>query len=275
MKRVLALWLAVPVVMVLCAGGAAGDALTSNFGSGLSFDTNVCHSYFINQSQFKQPADDCNQSMVAVTIPPTTLAVQFQSSMDATFNKAQLPLFLTSLNTGPNTLDVYLESDSSGSPGSIIAGFELSNALTSTPGVVQVGSALAGVTLISGSSGNPAIEGGIPYWLVVNAPVAGTVAGWSWNPNCVLDPVANAYVGCDLGASMTPGSSSDLAFNEIPSPTDPWIPAPGIPRPAFEIDGTPVSGPPTVPEPGDGLLLGTGLAALWYLNCRRKAASVS
>ncbi|MGH9359394.1 MAG: PEP-CTERM sorting domain-containing protein [Terriglobia bacterium] len=259
-------WISVPLIVGLSASWAAADVLYSNFGTGLSFDTNVSDAYFINQSEFSETTMPCPASLSCE--PPTTIAAQFQSSVNATFTEAQLPLFLTSFNTGPNTLDVYLESDSSGSPGSIIAGFELTNLLTSTPGVVQVGSAFAGVTLISGSSGNPALNANTPYWLAVYAPDAGTVAAWSWNPNCVFDPVSGTFSGCDIG------SSSDLAFNIIPSPTGPWTPAPGVPRPAFEIDGTPVVTPPsTVPEPGDGILFGTGLLALWLLRRRLQAAS--
>ncbi len=273
MKKIVTLWVAVPLVVALSAGWAAADVLYSNFGSGLSFDTNACHAYFINQSSFVQTPSPCTG--LTVTAPPETIAVQFESSVNATFTQAQLPLFLTSFNTDPNVLDVYLESDSSGAPGSIIAGFELTNVLTSSPGVVQVGSAFAGVTLISGSSGNPALTGGAPYWLVVNAPDAGTVAAWSWNPNCTFDPIAGAFVGCDVGAGVIAGTKSDLAYNTIPSPLDPWNEITGIPRPAFEIDGTPQSSGSTVPEPGAALLLGTGLAALCLLSLRRRAASVN
>lgn len=274
MKKTIVLWAAIPLVVALSAGWAAGDVLYSNFGSGMSFDTNVCHSYFINQSQFQQTPGDCNQSLTPVTIPPATIAVQFQTSTTATFDEAQLALSLTAFNTGPNRLDVYLESDSGGAPGSIIAGFELNNLLPLTPSVVQVGSALAGVTLISGSSGTPTLGGGTPYWLVVNAPDAGTVAAWSWNPNCTFDPVTNTYTGCDVGTSMTPGSKSNLAFNEIPSPAGPWTEmTTGFPRPAFEVDGTPVIS--AVPEPASVFLLGTGLLALCLLGKGMQAARVN
>ncbi|MGH9356885.1 MAG: PEP-CTERM sorting domain-containing protein [Terriglobia bacterium] len=276
MKRIIALWAAVGVAIVLASGWAAADVLYSNFGSGLSFDTAISDSYFINRSPFEKVPGACPGG--AACLPPTTIAVQFQPGVNSTFTGAQLALFSTSFNTGPNVLDVFLESDSGGAPGSIIAGFELSNLLISSPAVVQVGSTLAGETLIAGSSGNPLLAGGIPYWLVVNAPQPGTVAAWSWNPNCSFDIVSGAWVGCDVEASVTPGSASDLAFNDIPSPTDPWIQtfATPIPRPAFEIDGTPVvTPPPTVPEPASAFLLGTGLLALLFLSKRMRTVSAN
>ncbi len=271
MKRAIVLWvLVVAVILGLSAGWATADVLYGNFGPSLSFDMHPADSYFINQSAFSTsltscPGPDC--------VPPTVIAVQFQPLENATFDYAQLPLFLSSYNlTGPNEMDIYLESDSSGSPGSIISEFELTNLLTSTPTVFSVRSGFTGETLISGSA-NPTLDSGTLYWLVVDAPDSGTVAAWSWNPNCTEDPTTGVFSGCDV-STETADSLSNLAFNEIPSPTGPWTPAPGIPRPAFEIDGTPTvtPPPPAVPEPGDGILLGTGLLALWLLRGRIRPA---
>lgn len=157
-----------------------------------------------------------------------------------TFEDAQLVLLL---NSGQNTVDINLQTDNSGMPsGNVLETIELNNALTVSPGVITFT-----------SSSNPVLDALQTYWLVAYFPAPLTKAGW----------VANIE-----GDNSSP--AGNLAFNTADSATGPWSSAvSGLPRPAFEIDGSPGGvvppPPPVVPEPASLVLFGTGIAALGFL----------
>ncbi|MGH9378166.1 MAG: PEP-CTERM sorting domain-containing protein [Terriglobia bacterium] len=255
------------IILYAAAPNATADVIFSNFiTSGIpasGFDTNPADSYFLNQSPFGAPAPVDNPTFCGEVVCPEILAVQFTPASNYLFSQAQLAL---ALQSGTNTVDIFLETDSSGLPGSILSSFQVDNALTSTPGVIQFGAS----ALLTGSA-SPELMAGMPYWLVANPPAADTVALWSVNSLSPLDVSTNpgdVAGGCNLGPS-------NFAINPAPGKASSWLAASSCPRPAFEIDGSPFTGPPpsTVPEPGSIMLLGSGLAGLLIFWKRERATA--
>jgi len=154
--------------------------------------------------------------------------VSFTPSSGFQFTDAQLALE----SSGGTSADVYLESDASGSPGSI-----LDTLVEQSPIIGGSGSL---ITFDCASC--PTLTAGTTYWIVATA---GAVASWDLN---------------DTG-------ENGGAYNYSGSPTGPWNGS-GLPTPAFEVDGTPLTS--SVPEPGPLVLLGTAGAGL-ALALRRKA----
>jgi|GEM_PF-1641375 hypothetical protein len=270
---------AIVLSMILAGLNVKADSLAviySNFGTNMGFDTNTAHSYFVTGSSFPST---CPTSAPCIT--SESLAVQFTPSANYTFNKAQLAVFLES---GTNTLDVYIETDSSGFPGSIISAFQVNGQMTSSPGIIGVGDSLPGVSLLQGPA-DPTLMQGTAYWLVAYAPSADTQAAWSWNstkdsPTGVVTCQTLTLTGCTF-------SPSNLAVNSNPNPaaTMDWAWVPGtlqVPsenintslnlfRPVFEIDGSPtsVTPPSAVPEPASSLLFCTGFLGLCLILRQR------
>jgi hypothetical protein len=104
-------------------------------------------------------------------------------------------------------------ADAGGSPGTIIEG---------PINVTGLAAFVSGGSVITANSTlHPYLLEGTPYWLVAYAANADTCAVWNWN------------------STGDTGTSTNLVFNNIPSPTGPWSPDPGDTRGAFEIDGNP------------------------------------
>lgn len=166
------------------------------------------------------------------------------------FEDAELVM---NLQSGANVVDINLQTDSAGAPsGDILETLALTGALSSTP--------LTPAVLTFASATNPVLAALQTYWLIAYFPDASTSAGW----------VANIE-----GDSSTP--TVNFVYNTADSPVGPWSAAPiGLPRSAFEIDGTPGAiipppppPPPPVPEPSTWALFVTGLAAM-ALGFRKK-----
>jgi hypothetical protein len=164
------------------------------------------------------------------------IADPFSLSSGATVTDAVLAL--GKVGGADNPVNVDIESDSSGAPGSILASLTQVGTVPS----YYTGSGL--VTFICSGSG--CNLGPDAYWLVASEPDPGTAQSWDF-----------AY------GVMTP--TVNLAVDYSGSDTGPWGLRSGA-EAAFQIDGP--SGP-VVPEPSSFLLLGSGLAG----HIKRKLAA--
>ncbi len=210
------------VVALATAGAARADQIIfSNFGPGMTFDTN--HGYTVAGSGAQGTA---------------VIANRFTATSNLSFISAQLALGLSS--GSPSILQVLLETDAGGLPGSIIETINVNIGPFPPGGVVTAMSVL-----------NPLLTSGANYWLVVYAPGSNTAAEWNFSLGDV--PTLNNF-----------------ASNQIPSATGPWTFAAGPVRSAFQINGN-----SPVPEPATLLLLGPALAVMALRERRRHAKQAS
>jgi len=148
--------------------------------------------------------------------------------------------FRVSIFTGPQNLDLWLMSDISGEPGTIIEAFNFS------------GFSSDFALLTATSSGSVTLLEDAQYWVV--ASLTGPGASGYWNANSIQDfgPEAQRV---DQGS---------------------WSVAPNNPtRPVFRVTGqllgtNPDPAPNPVPEPSTFTLLGFGIVSLGFMLGRRR-----
>jgi len=163
------------------------------------------------------------------------VAMPFSLATGATVDDAVLGL---SNGVGDNTpLNVYIETDSSGSPGSILASLTQVGTVPS----YNSGGGLVDFTC----SGIDCDLGSGSYWLVASEPDNNSFDIWYWVYN---------------------NAATNVELNFSGSPTGPWVSEAGSPGSPFEIDGNYAT---VTPEPSGLLLLASGLAGLG-LMVRRK-----
>jgi hypothetical protein len=136
-------------------------------------------------------------------------------------------------------INLYIESDNSGSPGSVLAA--LTQVGTISPYIAGGGL----VTFTCSGTGCDLASGN--YWLVAVETDSSTLDGWFLAYNDVI---------------------TNIAFGTSGSPTDLSL-YPGVSESAFQIDGSESA---ATPEPSSFLLLGSGLAGLAGLIKRRLTA---
>jgi hypothetical protein len=159
------------------------------------------------------------------------IANSFSLNSAAVVSDAQLAIYFALGENNPAS--VYIESDSGGSPGSILDSLIQVGAIQPYGvgnGLVTYDCSGAGCNLASGT-----------YWLVAAETNADTLLGWYFN-----------YAG----------TTTNQAFDSTGSPTGPWN-FDSVTETAFEIDG------PVIPEPSSFLLFSSGLLGLASL-IRRK-----
>jgi hypothetical protein len=200
-------------------GRAFADVIFSNLGSGGSFDTTLHQSYAVGLvSGFEQ-----------------VLAVAFSASENASLAGVQLALVQ---DVGSFPVDVFIESDSGGTPGSILATLTQVGSFTSTttPALVDF-TCSACLGLVSGTN----------YFVVAQQSNQSTDES-AWQENSTSD-------------------TGTITYNLIGSSTGPWSATGGLALPAFEVDGT-----AAVPEPSSALLLASLLGGILARSRRRRIA---
>jgi hypothetical protein len=147
-------WLLTLVVAAVAITSGSGQVLFSNFGPGLTYDTNDL--YVINSN------------VTCALNTPDVQAVQFEPMVQSVFADAKLALGIYS---GTNLLSVYLETDAGGKPGFIIEKIDVTGLQPVFPGGVITATSLI----------RPFLVAGVKYWLVSATSAADTCAGWQWS----------------------------------------------------------------------------------------------
>jgi hypothetical protein len=155
---------------------AKADPITvfSNFGPGMSFDSDVDSGWTVN-------------GFLSSDVGQQVISHRFTSSANYLFTKLELPL---SRFQGDGSVSLYLQSDAAGVPGSVLERMNVV-AISLTP------------TLLSAKSADhTALMAGESYWLTAVAG-PGVIAGWNWN---VIGDVSNAsnFASNQLGTPAGP-----------------------------------------------------------------------
>jgi PEP-CTERM motif len=156
------------------------------------------------------------------------LGMPFTAGATADLADALLALSYQLGTNGPITL--YLESNASGQPGTILATLTQVGSIPSAAGLVTFDYGGAPVALVSGTQ----------YWLVAVQPDSSTTDRWY---------LSNA----DTGAT---------AYNEVGNATGPWTLLSDESVSAFQVDGS------AVPEPSTWAMMLLGFAGLGFVGWR-------
>jgi len=205
LKRKLTLLSVVAALTLLfCATAGATDVLYTTLGPGGEYDTSS--GYFVDGSNYY------NQ----------VLAMAFTPSSSENMVDAVLALGNYAGSNSP--INVYLESDAGGQPGSVLASLTQQGTIQPFSG----GGSL--ITFNCGGCGT--VTAGTQYWIVAKESDPNTEQAWMY---AYQDQVG------------------DLAFNQVGSENGPWNLYNGTIS-GFRVDGS-------VPEPGTLVMLGSGIVA--------------
>jgi hypothetical protein len=202
------------MTLVVCATAGATDVLYSTLGPNGEYDTG--NGYFVDGSNY------FNQ----------VLALPFTPNKSE--NVADAVLAMGNYAGNNSAVNVFLESDNGGQPGSILASF-------SQQGTIPPFSSGGGLVTYGNCTGACGVNTSTQYWIVAQETDPATEQVWMW-----------AYQD----------QTGTGAFNQLGSATGPWN--------VFDstIDGFRVDGS-SVPEPGTLVMLGSGVLAV-AAGIRRK-----
>jgi hypothetical protein len=194
------------MALVVCATAGATDILYTTLGPNGEYDTGS--GYFVDGSNY------FNQ-VIAMPFTP-----------NKSENVSDAVLALGNYAGGNNAVSLYLESDASGQPGSILATF-------SQQGVIPPFSSGGGLVTFGSCTGTCGVTTSNQYWIVAQEKDPGTEQAWMF---AYQDQTGNG------------------AFNQLGSATGPWSLFNST-IVGFRVDGS------SVPEPGTLVMLGSGVLA--------------
>jgi PEP-CTERM motif len=199
------------------SGRGFAEVVFSNLGSGGSFNTTLHQSYAVG----------------LVSGDEQVLAVPFTASGTASLTDVELALVQ---DIGSSAVNVFIESDSGGTPGSILASLTQVGSFTSTttPALVDFTCSTC-IGLVSGTE----------YFVVAQQSNQSTdESAWQYNST---------------------GGTGTISYDFTGSNTGPWLSTGGLTLPAFQVNGA------AVPEPSSIALLAVALGGMIVASRRRIA----
>lgn len=202
--------------MLLCAGSMRADTVFSSFGPGQSFPTN--HFWDVGNT-----GSGSGQVVAFPFIPSETVEL---TSADLALSQQISPF---------TPLNVFIETNTSGMPGSILDTLTQQGTFNANAAVVSFTCSTCSV-----------LTAGTTYWIVGQQSDASAQTVWLWSPT----------------------DTASWFFNSTDSATGPWSPATVANNiSAFDVNGTTPTSP--TPEPGSLALLATGVLGLMAAGRRR------
>jgi hypothetical protein len=239
-----------PVVGLVTAFPAKADVVYTTFGTSICGGDATCIAN-----------NGINQNYDAVDGPSNTIS-PFETEMiadsftpTANFTLSDVQLVLQ--NLGQGDANVYLTSDSGGTPGAVLESWI-------TPGEPFALTQLNALTLTSVAT--PTLTAGTQYWLVVAPNAKNSAVGYNYSWNVDISGSSQLF-------DATPGPGG---FATLASAPGNWFPdGPGL-EAAFRIDGTPTTGGGgggSVPETSSLGFFGIGALGLLAIASRKRRSA--